>query len=578
MRLGLAFYLALKGIRFHRGVALITVLGVAIGMLVISTILIVDHNTSRSESIRDARETARMERVRERPAAAGLPDIRELRFERASGDQTRIGLVPAQEGSETRVEPSAEATDRIGEADYQAMRLAVRLASVFAFTIGAVIVFYTMRFSLASRRREFALLLTLGEHRETAALALAIEAVVLGFAGLLLGSLAAIPTAMALLERGVTTTGRSFVAGFHLPWLELGAVSSIGILVALAGVAGPALHLWRLSIRDVLQPRFVAGENELEAGQRGGYGWILVPVLAMAYVMMRPFLKDWLTVVVFFLVESAFVVLFALAVLIWVRPVLKALIRAFEWILGPALPLETLLSGRRMRLALRQFTFTIISVVVVFSLVTALQGIATSLKMEIHHWAWDALIPNVHYSRVHGLDEPLPEKLLEEMADEGVYFYRVSPKGLGALPMRLVKADDLNRLRAADGRPEFGPGQVILSSTLAARYRLEPGDSLVLEGPNESHRFEVLEVSDRYGYYPVREQYVDMRTYALFTDGNPLFRNNMEKRLGDLAIARAAGDDTEPSRAQILRVAPQYQAQWRAGWLGWRQQQEIDRD
>lgn len=46
-----------------------------------------------------------------------------------------------------------------GEEDDQAMRLAVRLTSLMAFSVGAIIIFYTMRYSVSTRGRELSLLL-----------------------------------------------------------------------------------------------------------------------------------------------------------------------------------------------------------------------------------------------------------------------------------------------------------------------------------------------------------------------------------------------------------------------------------
>jgi predicted lysophospholipase L1 biosynthesis ABC-type transport system permease subunit len=61
------------------------------------------------------------------------------------------------------------------------MRLAVRLASVMAFSVGAIIVFYSMRYSVVSRGRELMLLLCLGQGRGALGMSLFAEAMLLGW-------------------------------------------------------------------------------------------------------------------------------------------------------------------------------------------------------------------------------------------------------------------------------------------------------------------------------------------------------------------------------------------------------------
>ena len=149
-------------------VALATILGVAIGMLVVSAVLIVNNNTRTISATFDTTGVTLRKSQTEKgvgPATGlrlptsrfALPATR-ITFE--CGDQPgkpTSQIVPTQKG---RISADAAGTD-----DYAAMRLAVRLASLLSFLAGAVIVYYTMRFSVTARAREFCLLLCLGESR-----------------------------------------------------------------------------------------------------------------------------------------------------------------------------------------------------------------------------------------------------------------------------------------------------------------------------------------------------------------------------------------------------------------------------
>jgi hypothetical protein len=122
-------------------VAFATVLGVAIGMTVVGAILIVDHNSVET-SIRG--EVA----VADIGLGTGgghevLPEGRSQRvlrvtFERGDEPARPWRSFPTQEGKAGSGIQADAPPLRRGEEDYQAMRLAVRLASLMAFGVAAV--------------------------------------------------------------------------------------------------------------------------------------------------------------------------------------------------------------------------------------------------------------------------------------------------------------------------------------------------------------------------------------------------------------------------------------------------------
>ncbi len=130
----LALLLALKSLRHHRLVSGATVLGVAIGMCVVSTILIVDHNTARTDNLQQALTSG----INTGIDAGGQPGAGAYRHPLVP-PVTRIEIVnrdntvPPGTGSplpnqrvSTAVSADRPPTPR-GEEDYQAMRMANRM-------------------------------------------------------------------------------------------------------------------------------------------------------------------------------------------------------------------------------------------------------------------------------------------------------------------------------------------------------------------------------------------------------------------------------------------------------------------
>ncbi len=582
----LAFNLALKSMKYHRMVVFATIMGVATGMCVVSTILIVDQNTART--------TIKHEALAEKMALNQQSDNKENKTEhiftlpitkiqiikdRQSVQQKKAlanASVPPQELSYALTETTRPTAK--GEEDYQTMRLAIRMASLLAFFIGAIVVFYTMRFSVESRSREFALLLCLGEDKKNVALSLALETLVLGLLGTLMGLLAAFPAAFLLLKMGISTTGRVPMSGFIIPNYELCVIALISISIALLGVVAPIRELYRFQISRILKPRFVADEISKTAFRLGGMSWLIPPMLIASYLVIRPFLESWLTVVYFFIFEAIFVVILTIVTLWWTRPFLRFSVGLIEILTKPILPLESLLTVRRIRLTSEKFVFSIIGVVLVFSLLTSLHAITRTLKYEIHTWSSEAITPYFFYKRNSAIAVN-DIKLQQILNRYEMYLFRFSNTAKGAMPFRIIDVDDFNRYRKVAGKPLFAKQQVIFSRTLAARFGADVGDYLLLGTKNEQYYFKIVEISDAIGTLGEDGQYVDIKSFALFANGNPLFKNNLDLSLGNYAQLRSANADWPNLLMRYRNVLAPYYIFTKAGrdLTNW-QQQEIDKD
>ena len=585
----LAFSLAWKSIRHHRLISLATILGIATGMCVVSTILIVDHNTARpniqqeelTEAITvNASELDDAGQSKAESRVVVLP-INKIEIIKQSDlvDQKPSLLnqhTPPQQ-LETPVFADVASAPK-GEEDYQIMRLAIRMASMFAFFIGAVIVFYTMRFSVAMRIREFSLLLCLGEHHRNVSLSLIIESLILGIIGTISGMLAAYPVAKMLLSMGISTTGRTPSTYFSIPHFEIVAMVLIGLFIVLVGVFSPVRTIYRLQISQVLQPRFIEGDINKSAFQYTGFSWLIPPILLASYLAVRPFLESWLSVVYFFLLEAFFIIILCVVTIWLTRPFLRFGIRLIELALKRFMPLETLLAVRRIRLTSQKFVFSITCVILIFSLLGSLHAITRTLKNEINHWSSEAISPYFSYHRNPNyiINEA---KILQIEKAHGLHIFRLSAKIEGGFPIRLIHAEDYNRYRTNQGLPPFTTNQVIFSRTLGARFGVQTGDWLHIETATAHHNFEVIAVSDAIGTFIEDGQYVDIKSFALFSDGNPLFQDNLEMTLGKFALVRSA----EKNRAYLTQLQrhslePYYQFTKSGYYMRYWQLNEIDKD
>lgn len=611
MNPGLALLLAWRRLSQHRLQAVMTLLGVALGLTVAAAILIVDHNSREqpipSQSLVDLSRA--VPATDKSPMTSKPRRILRVSFERREQEQRPTGraqtantqnltpnlatrthtsehanstpsrLLPSQKGLGAGGVSSKKPLPKRGEEDYQAMRLAVRLASLMAFAVGAVIVFYSMRFSVASRARELMLLICLGQERRGLGLSLLIEAGLLGLAGTLVGLLSGWAAGFELLDAGVSTTGRSPTSNPNMPLAELCLLATLSVAIALLGVVGPWKSLMRMQPVDVLQPHFLVERDatrRLPSAGLGGFGW-LVPILFLAsWLAVRPILQDWLSVIQFFLVEAAVAMALGLAILWWMTPVLQGAVYFMEWSLRSLLPLESLLAGRRLRFNARELIFTVASVTLVFSLLIGLDGLTRSLKAEIRTWSAEALDSYAFLHHRPGTTMP-EEALFDRARAEGLYPMRLSHKVSGEIPIRLIHGDDANAFLTSQGRDPFGSNEVFISSTLAARFTLQAGDRVIIHTDDKRYIFNIKAVTNEIGYFAEDGQYVDLKSWFLFHHQSPLFTDNLAHTLGDRLAVRGTSGSVPKERDLDL-----FKGNYRIQSWGWEQRQwqtrEIDKD
>jgi putative ABC transport system permease protein len=487
--------LGTRNLRRDRFGTLAAILGVALGTATVSVVVILDVNTLTVESASWSSN----------PDAASMPDTISLRGARASG-------APVQ----------AKSVKEETHEDYQVMRSAIRLGSLSAFLVGALIVFFTFGVVVERRKREVALLRSLGALPQQVAAIFVREALLIGLVGAVVGFVAAIPMAWLAAKAGITTTGRSRIAASHLwfPWGKMAVIALVGAFMALLGVLRPARDVLRLDVPQTLRPRFLEREGPRATARRTrGITLVALPFTLLVYILMRPFFRNALPSLTFFVVEAGFVCVAFLATLMLVPELVQRLGGVLVRLIprGPAA--EQLLTRRRVELMGHELAWSVSGVMLVFSLLLALHIATHALKREVEVWA-DGAIGNDLFVVATAAPAQAESAFASLPPDEVVVHFSTRTPWPNAV--HAVASSELVALAKTRGRPELvaiaerlGPGKILLSTMMARRYRVHEGESIDLSGRGGSRRLEVVGVTDDIGYTPQQGPYRNGKTYGV---------------------------------------------------------------
>lgn len=519
-------HLAKRNLIADRFGTICAVLGVALGTATVNVVLILDVNTQSIEARRWSTNPA-------------------LDVELA---HTVLLQGRLQDGTPTVAEDAAEETHE----DYQVMRSAIRLGSLSAFGVGALIVFFTFGVVVERRKREIALLRSLGAlPRQVAAIFVA-EAAVIGVAGGAIGYVAAVPMSVAAAFAGITTTGRAQIYWMRFPWTTMLIVAAIGASCALLGVLRPALGVLRMDVAATLAPRFVNEPHN--TGWRLQLTPLTLPFVALLYVLMRPFFSELLPSLAFFVFEAAAVSFGFLSALVLVPDVVRWLGTAAARVLpkGRGLASQHLIVTRRVTRMGETMAWSIGGVMLVFGLVLALHVVTHALEREVNTWAEGAVRPYTFvYRRGRHRLPPLP-RLPKRVAVAQFSSRTPWPNSVYSVPaaqlVALSEATGDQRTIAMAKR--LGPGRTIVSTMMARRFRLSVGDRLEVTGGDGAGLLEVVAVTDDVGYVPAVGPYRNSKTYALIDAAD---HHLIAHAAGPIGAAVALADPDAVDRAPAWR-------------------------
>ena len=493
-----AVLLSARNLRADRFGTWAAILGVALGTATVNVVLVLDANT----------------RAVEAGSWTSNPDLD------VTATTIALGSVRADG---TKIE-AADAKVETHE-DYVVMRSAIRLGSLSAYLVGALIVFFTFAAVIERRKREVALYRSLGALPEQVAAVFVREAVIVATVGAVLGVLAAIPLSAVAARAGITTTGRA-----RIDWREMGLpvdrmaiVALIGGFTALLGVIRPVREILRLPVADALAGR--TGEEPGSVPSRvRGLARIALPFTALLFVLMRPFFKTALPSLAFFAVEAGVVCALALATVVLVPDVVARL----GAVLARALPTRAsavrLLVVRRIARRGADLGLPVAGIMLVFALLLSLHIAVYALKREVIAWGEGGvqkclfLLPDQRGPSAERAAAVLPPRALVVRATTRTPW----PNAIHAL-----ESGGLGRWARALGRPDlvaiadrFGPGTIVVSRMMSRRFGVGEGDFLDVSGKGGSRRLRVIAVTDDIGYALATDSYRNSKTYGVIDEAD----------------------------------------------------------
>jgi len=490
-------FLARKNLLSDRFATVCMVLGVALGTATVNVVLALDSNTRRVESTEWSTN----------------PDLT------AESAQTTIGLIPQpKNGPLNTLDPTKETHE-----DYQVMRSAIRLGSLSAFLVGALIVFFSLAVVIERRKREVALLRSLGASRRQIAGVFVREALWVGIIGAIVGFVLSVPLTWMAAAAGITTTGRSRIGWIWFPWRDMIAVSSIGALTALLGVIPPVRQILRLDVTQTLRPGFLESKHE-RPPRTSGTTLIVLPFSLLLYGLMRPFFREVLPSLAFFVLEAGLVVLALLGLLVLVPD----LTRFIGGLIGRAVVrgprAARLLIVRRVEKQGHEMAWSVGGVMLVFALLLSLHISTHALKQEVVRFGERA---TRRYAFVYSQYDTVLSPAALAGLDPAVKVARFSGRTPWPNAVLAVRHDELLEVARATGREnataiaaKLDDKSVILSTLMARRLGLVEGDALTLASTDRSRTLQVVAVTDDVGFVPVIGPYRNGKTYALIDAAN----------------------------------------------------------
>lgn len=407
----------------------------------------------------------------------------------------------------------------LGEkSDERAFRNGVKVLGCLALVLGMFVIFQTLSQSLVERLKQIGLLRALGTGRRTIGSVFLLDASATATLGTALGIGGGIALAYGLQRLNFSTLGRGKrIVTFELPAEPLLWTAVIGITFTLMGAAFPLWKARNLPALDVLAAR------GMRAGSEGGETYVLrgvnvflfamlVLVLPGAYLAMTPILSEEGREARIVLIELGAMILLFGGVLLMAPRLVQILGRILLAPFKRVAPLSSFLVVKAMQQSPGRFAAAVCGLSVVLMAMLALKSITSGLSEEARQFGRGTMQDRL-FVKCDPVNLELAQRLYEIDGVAGGEFYegRVDVR----FPLRGVPADRLageGALWADDPaaaqayREQRG---LVISTRLAHLRGKGAGDTISLvtdEGPVD---YQVLAVSDRFGFFP------DERAWAI---------------------------------------------------------------
>ena len=415
---------------------------------------------------------------------------------------------------------------------FSSLALLLSMGGTVALFVALFVVYNTMSMSLAERRREISMVISLGAERRQVFLAFLLEALVLGLVAVALGLLAGISLAQVLVQRAaddfrilsISASGPVVINGSAVALAALG-----GLLVSVAGAYVPARRVLRVAPVEALRP-VAAYEWDASSRRFGSTGTLLAGVagIAISVAMLIGFLifpeEKWIVTVG---------LLFGLSGVTSLLPhIVPFAIRVSRPLLQRGFGTAGRLASDALAKNPGRSTFTVAALVLTLGLVVGVAGSLASYESQIEKTA-TALIGAPIYVTARSFtgltsDQPLHVDLADDLGRvAGVrYVYPIrfafldlgSEQGLVyAMPLEeALQQGASSEMEAITGDPDgfldgVDRGDITVSRLASERLDVGVGDELTLPTPSGEESFEVAAIFD--DLLSFNSFYLDLATY-----------------------------------------------------------------
>lgn len=414
----------------------------------------------------------------------------------------------------------------------ESYQIGLNFLSGTALFVGIFLIYNAFSMTVVERTREFGMLRTIGMTRAQVTRQVLIEAAVLGVIGSLLGIMLGIFMARGLSRLMELLIDQS-LTGIQVPQDAIFVGIFIGIFAAIVAAAIPAFQAGRISPLEALRIR-----GNVKEGWFIKRSWIigvLLLLISIVILILNPFPYD-----VQFRMGS--VVVFSL--FIGGTLIIPGSVRIWERILRPFIRVLYGSSGRlgssNIQRAKLRTTLTVAALMIGVAMIIIVWVMTGSFKGDLDEWLEGYIGGDLYVTSSLPIGRDVWKKLealpgiagatpvryfevtwkVDQSNDENLVFMALDPYSYNQVTsfvfseMSTDEAGALNELAGGDS--------IFISSVLAEKYILEPGDQITLLTKTGERQFNIAAVVvDYYNQgLVVNGSWVDMNRYFRLKDAN----------------------------------------------------------
>jgi putative ABC transport system permease protein len=449
-------------------------------------------------------------------------------------DAVRLALIDRLGSSVSVVYPASQG-DRMIQmlSGYQ---IGLNFMAGIALFIGAFLIYNAFSMTVVERTRELGLLRSVGMTQRQVTRLVLLEGVILGSLGALAGAGIGIVLSLGLTELMSTILGQPLDGGtIDVPLLA--GSSLLGLTVTVLAALLPARHAGQISPLEALRIR-----SQSEDSRWIRFGWMLGLALlagSTALLIWNPFPYD-----VQFRLGSVTVFMLFFGAMLIIPITLKFWQALTRWPFKAVFKELGELGSRNVDRAKKRTMLTCAALLVGVSMVVVTQGMTSSFTADLYAWM-DAYIGGDLYvsapiplnrdvqdelSSVEGVEAVAPIRYINitwkrETSSENLSFMAVDPDTYLNVARFVFTDDTLDEAQALDTFRQGGT--VLISSVIAEKYGLKPGDTLKVKTTDHTADLTVAGVIlDFYNQgLTVTGLWSDMETLFEVSDASTFFIN-----------------------------------------------------